>query len=160
MCYRLSPFEVVRVNCEVFRESDDSVMRAWEDTHTRMPLHGFSADSVVDVDLKRMFTSNILNYMYMNIQGLLDMSLLDTSLCAAGNKDGVYLKRGSASNGRKFDIVKRFRIYDQDSCRATDNFLRVTASVDEYPGPWIVAVRVDMCRIQGGTEVLVESCNR
>lgn len=165
MCYRLSPFEVVRVNCEMFRESDDAVLAAWEDTHMRMPLHGFSADSVVDVNLKRMFTSNILNYMYMNIQGLLDMFLLDSSLSefASGTKDGAYLKGGfeySGWNGRRFDVVKRFRIYDQDSCRATDNYLRVTARVDEYPGPWIVAVVVDMCRIQGGKEVLVESSNR
>lgn len=161
MCYRLSAFEVVRVNCEMFRESDESVLQAWEDTHTRLPLYGFSADSVVDVNLKRLLTSNILNYMYMNIQGLLDMFLLDTNLCdVSGLEDGAYLKRDSYSHGRKFDIVKKFRIYDQDSCRATSNYLRVTASVDEYPGPWIVAVRVDMCRIRGGAEVLVESRNR
>ncbi|CAM9105033.1 unnamed protein product [Sphacelaria rigidula] len=98
MCYRLSAFEVVRVNCEMFRETDESVLQAWEDAHTRMPLYGFSAEDVVDVNLKKTFTSNILNYMYMNVQGLLDMFLLDTNLCdVPGLKDGAYLKRDSYS---------------------------------------------------------------
>ena len=161
MCYRLSPFEVVRVNCEMFRETDDSVNQAWEDTHMRLPLHGFSAESVVDVNLKRLFTSNILNFMYINIQGLLDMFLIDTSLCEfARYKDGVYLTRDSDSFGRRFDIIKKFRIYNQDTCRATDDYLKVTANVHEYPGPWIVAVKVDICQMHGGVEVLVESTNR
>lgn len=163
MCYRLSPFEVVRVNCEMFRETDDSVKEAWENVHMRMPLYGFSADSVVDVNMKRLFTSNILNYMYMNIQGLLDMFLIDTNLREISRqKDGVYLTRDCHSNlkNRRFEIIKKFRIYNEDSCRATDNYLKVTASVHEYPGPWIVAVKIDMCQIQGGIELLVNSTNR
>lgn len=161
MCYRLSNFEVVRVNCEMFRETDDSVREAWEDTKMRMPLYGFAAESVVDVNLKRLFTSNILNYMYMNVQGLLDMFLTDTNLCDFGReKDGVYLTRDSASSARRFEIRKKFRIYDQDSCRSTDHYLKVTAFVHEYPGPWIVAVVLDMCEFRGGVEVLVESTNR
>ena len=145
----------------MFRETDDSVTEAFEDSHMRLPLHGFSAESVVDVNLKRLFTSNILNFMYMNIQGLLDLFLIDTNLHeVAGYKDGVYLTRDSDSSSRRFVIIKKFRIYNQDTCRATCNYLRVTANVHEYPGPWIVAVKVDMCQMQGGVEVLVKSTNR
>lgn len=161
MCYRLSAFEVVRVNCEMFRETDDAVREAWQNTSMRMPLYGFEANSVSDVNLKRLFTSNILNYMYMNIQGLLDMFLTDTNLCEFGReKDGVYLTRDSSSNHRRFEIVKKFRIYDTDSCRATDHYLKVSAFVHEYPGPWIVSVIVDMCEFRGGREILVQSTNR
>ena len=163
MCYRLSPFELVRVNCEMFRETDDAVNEAWENVHMRMPLFGFSADSVVDVNMKRFFTSNILNYMYMNIQGLLDLFLVDTNLREVTMyKDGVYLTRGSHSNlkNRRFEIVKKFRIYSEQDCRATPNYLKVTAIVHEYPGPWVVAVKIDMCQIQGGLEVFVNSTNR
>lgn len=145
----------------MFRETDDSVKEAWEDSHMRLPLHGFSAESVVDVNLKRLFTSNILNFMYINIQGLLDLFLIDTNLReVAGYKDGVYLMRDSNPFGRRFNIIKKFRIYNQDTCRATCNYIKVTASVHEYPGPWIVAVKVDMCQMLGGVEVLVKSTNR
>lgn len=161
MCYRLSNFEVVRVNCEMFRETDDSVRDAWENPSTRMSLYGFGADSVLDVNLKRLFTSNILNYMYMNIQGLLDMFLLDTNVFHIGKrKDGVYLTRDSTSNHRRFEIVKQFRIYDSLSCRATNHFMKVSAFVHEYPGPWIVSVIIDMCEFLGGREILVPSTNR
>ena len=159
MCYRLSPFEVVRVNCEMFRETDDSVLQAWENQNMRMSLFGFEAESVVDVNLKRLFTSNILNYMYMNIQGLLDLPLTDTNLDEFTYRDGVYLTRGEVGN-RRFIIVKKFRIYDQETCRATTFYAKVTANVHEYPGPWIVAVTVDICEFRGGRELLVESTNR
>lgn len=160
MCYKLSAFEVVRVNCEMFRETDDSVFQAWENPRMRMPLYGFSADSVVDVNLKRLFTSNILNYMYMNIQGLLDMCLTDTNLSEFTYKDGVYLTRESNTKRRRFDILKKFRIYDQNTCRASHYYIKVTASVHEYPGPWIVAVTIDMCEFKEGREILVSSTNR
>lgn len=160
MCYKLSAFEVVRVNCEMFRETDDSVKEAWENPYMRMPLHGFDAESVVDVNMKRLFTSNILNYMYMNIQGLLDLFLTDTNLDQFTYLDGVYLTRKSESKRRRFAIVKKFRIYDEVSCRATNHYIKVTADVHEYPGPWIVAVTVDMCEFRGGREFLVESTNR
>lgn len=160
MCYKLSNFEVVRVNCEMFRETDDSVLQAWEDPHMRMPLHGFNADSVSDVNMKRLFTSNILNYMYMNIQGLLDMFLTDTNLDQFTYLDGVYLTRKSESKRRRFAIVKKFRIYDEVSCRATDHYIKVTAEVHEHPGPWIVAVTIDMCEFSGGREIFVQSTNR
>ena len=41
MCYRLSQFEVLRVNCEMFRESDKSVNEAFEDANMRMNFHGY-----------------------------------------------------------------------------------------------------------------------
>lgn len=158
MCYKLSNFEVVRINCEMFRETDDSVREAWENPHMRMPLYGFDAESVFDVNLKRLFTSNILNYMYINIQGLLDLFLTDTNLDEF--KDGVYLTRKSETKRRRFEIVKKFRIADQGSCKATNFYLKVIAKVHEDPGPWIVAVTIDMCELCNGREILVESTNR
>ena len=160
MCYKLSPFEVVRVNCEMFRETDESVLQAWGNETTRMSLFGFDAESVVDVNLKRLFTSNILNYMYMNIQGLLDLYLTDTNLDEFTYRDGVYLTRESSNHSRRFIIVKKFRIYDQETCRATNFYVKVTANVHEYPGPWVVAVTVDICEFTGGRELLVQSTNR
>lgn len=158
MCYRLSTFEVVRVNCEMFRETDQAVLDAWNNPAMRLDLHGFMADSVEDIDMKRLFTSNILNYMYINIQRLLEMFVTDTSLCTF--VDGVFLTRDSSSNRRRFKIVKTFQVYNQKTCRATNHYLTVTATVHEDPEPWIVAVRIDMSMMEDGVEYLVESSNR
>lgn len=160
MCYRLSQFEVLRVNCEMFRESDKSVNEAFEDANMRMNFHGFMADSVKDVDMKRLFTTNILNYMFINIQRLLGMYITDTNLSEDSFVDGVFLTRDSSSNRRRFRIKKTFRIYNQKTCRATNHYLVVTAVVHEDPGPWIVSVTIDMCKIENGVEYLVESSNR
>jgi len=160
MCYRLSTFEVVRVNCEMFRESDSSVNEAWKSPHLRMNFHGFLADSVNDVDLKRLFTTNILNYMFINIQRLFGMFVTDTNLSEDSFIDGVFLTKDSDSNKRKFKIKKTFRIYNEITCRSTNHYLIVTANVHEYPGPWIVSVKIDMCKIEDGVEYLVESSNR
>lgn len=160
MCYNLSTFELVRLNCEMFRETDDSVNQAWENPNMRMPLYGFDPNSVIDVNLRRLFTSNILNYMYINIQLLLDMFLTDTSLSNFTYKDGVYLTKRSERSRRRFLILKKFRIYDGVTCRGTNFYMKVSAHVHEYPGPWIVAVTLDLCEFVDGKELLVESLNR
>jgi len=160
MCYRLSQFEVVRVNCEMFRESDEDVLRAWESPQMRMNFHGFMAESIQDVDLKRIFTTNILNYMFINVQRLLGMFVTDTNLSEDSFIDGVFLTKDSSNNKRHFRIKKTFRIYDQYTCRATNHYLVVTANVHEYPGPWIISVKIDMVKIENGIEYFVESTNR
>lgn len=160
MCYRLSTFEVVRVNCEMFRESDNSVLQAWNNPDMRMNFHGFMADSVKDVHLKRLFTTNILNYMFIHVQRLLGMFVTDTNLSEDTFINGVFLTRDSDCNRREFRILKTFRIYNDRTCRATNHYLTVTATVHEDPEPWIVAVKIDMCKIENGKEYLVDSINR
>lgn len=158
MCYRLSPYEVVRVNCEMYCDSDEAVNDAWQNAGMRMPLHGFSAESVVDVRLRRFFTTNVLNYMYLYIQGLLDMTLVDTNLeDFTPYRDGVYLRRTTDSNGRRFNVVKKFRAYNPSTFRASAYYLKVTAEIDEYPGPWIFSVKIELCVLREGREVFVDS---
>ena len=135
MCYRLSTFELVRVNCEMFRESDEKVLEAWNFPSMRMDFHGFTAESVTDIDLKRMFTTNILNYMFINIQRLLGMFVTDTNLSKASFVDGVFLTRDSSSNRRRFKIVKTFRIYNDRSCRALRESL-----IPYFHRPWAPSV--------------------
>jgi hypothetical protein len=157
MCYRLSPYEVVRVNCEMYCDSDDAVNDAWQDPGMRMPFHGFSESSVSDVRLRRFFTANVLNYMYLYIQELLDMTLVDTNLeDFASYRDGVYLRRVDLS-GRIFDVIKKFRAYNPSTFRASAYYLKMTAKINEYPGPWIFSVKVELCVLREGRECLVDS---
>lgn len=160
MSYTLSPFEVVRVNCELFRETDESVEAAWNSESNRMPLHGFLAESVTDIDLKRLLTTNILTYMFINVQKLLGIYITDVQLDNETFIDGVFLTRQSKSGRRRFKIVRHFKIYDHVSCRPTNHYITITAKVLESPGPWVVSVVIDICKVVNGVEYLLDSENR
>ena len=160
MSYTLSPFEVVRVNCELFRETDENVESAWNSPSNRLPLHGFLPESVTDVDLKRLLITNILSYMFINVQELLGIYITDIQLDNQAFIDGVFLTRKSNSGRRRFKIVRHFKIYDHISCRPTNNYITITAKINEDPGPWIVSVVIDICKVENGVEYLLDSDNR
>ena len=156
MSYTLSPFEVVRVNCELFRETDEDIETAWNSEGQRMPLHGFLAESVTDIDLKRLFTTHVLSYMFINVQKLLGIYITDIQLDNETFVDGVFLTRQSRSGRRRFTIIRHFKIYDHVSCRPTNHYITITAKVNEDPGPWIVSVRIDLSKVENGVEFIVD----
>jgi hypothetical protein len=160
MSYTLSPYEVVRVNCEMFRGTNEDIESSWNSPSNRIALHGFLAESVKDVDLKRLFLTNFLSYMFINIQQLLGIFISDIQLDNETFIDGVFLTRQSNTGRRRFKIIRHFRIYDHVSCRPTSHYITVTAKVNEDPGPWVVSIVIDMCKVENGVEYLINSDNR
>lgn len=125
MSYTLSPYEVVRVNYGMFRKTDKSVEEAWTSPANRMQLHGFTPESATDVDLKRLFTTNVISYIFINIQNLLGIFTTDTQLASETFCDRGFLTRQSRSSRRCFKILRHFKIYDQVTCRPTDHYLPI-----------------------------------
>ncbi len=151
--YHLSAHDIVMVNCEIYRPSDEVVEELWcrkKETDS-IHFHGFTRESISNVDLKRFFSTIYLNYMFVKIQDLMGVSLMGT--CHQGDVDeggkasGVFVTGDSVHNGRRFIIVNRFQIYDTKTCTPTNRHITTTMNIHENPSPWAVACRVDTCTL-------------
>jgi len=141
----LNAYDIVKLNCELFRPSDLLVGDAWDNSETLLPFNGFSRDSVTHIDLKRIFSLITFNYLFVKLQDSLGHFLMDNnkSMLNTNIKDGVFLSLRSITNSRQFIVIKHFHLYDDVTCKATSRYVTVTYQVREDPSPWIISCRFD-----------------
>lgn len=151
----LSAHDIVMINCELYRPSDQVVEELWSSSRKEpgsMQFHGFKGDSVDSVDLKRFLSTISLNYIFVKIQDLMGVSLMDTrhqeGLVGDDKRVGVFLTKDSAHNERRFVLVTRFQIYDTTTCTPTNRRITTTMQIHESPSPWVVACRVDVKTVE------------
>lgn len=157
--HHLSAHDIVVTNCEIYRPGDQLVEELWTTCKKTgsIPFHGFTRESVKDVSLKRFFSSITLNYIFVKIQDLMDVFLVDTrnenGICAHDKTSGVFVTRDREDGERRFILVTHFQVYAKTTCTPTKYRITVALKIHESPSPWVVACRVDTEIVEGSDNI-------
>jgi len=137
--HNLDAHAIVEFNCELCKSGDALIEKSWSDAKSFLPFHGFTRESVKNIDLRRIFSMITLNYIFVRVQADLKIHLMDgTNL-----DDGVFITRESKHNQRRFTMMVNFRVFDKKTCKPVNKYVTAIIKIHENPSPWIVACRFD-----------------